>query len=303
MKRTLTALVVMLSLASSANALSLHVDSDKLSYVFGETITITATLDTTLAPPALVAGVALNWNGPLAVPTDPGGFGPFGSSSQVITVGLNVGAPNLTSSFGIIPWLGPPTSGCDSAGPSAGNTCVILNQINFAGSPPDPATLVGTLQMVAGNAAGPLNFNLSANDAFGAPTTLGANFQGAFIVGSSELEVEIDIKPGNPANPIQPFSRGVIAVAILGSESFDVADVDVTTLAFGPAAAPLAHRRGPHPKDANHDGVPDLLAHFMTEEAGIAFGDEEACVTGKLLDGSPFEGCDSVRTVSHRSRG
>jgi hypothetical protein len=92
-------------------------------------------------------------------------------------------------------------------------------------------------------------------------------------------------------------SRGVIPVAILGSDTFDVADVDASTLAFGPAGAPLAHRNGPHPKDANHDGTPDLLAHFRTEEAGIAAGDEEACVTGELLDGTPFEGCDTVRTV------
>jgi hypothetical protein len=66
--------------------------------------------------------------------------------------------------------------------------------------------------------------------------------------------------------------------------------------AFGPDAA-LAHRNGPHVKDANHDGLDDLLAHFLTEDSGIAFGDTEACVTGELLDGTPFEGCDEIRTV------
>jgi hypothetical protein len=119
---------------------------------------------------------------------------------------------------------------------------------------------------------------------------------GSTIIGAG-LRIEIDIKPGNASNPVQPFSQGVIPVAILGSDDFDVADVDVTTLAFGPAGAPLAHRNGPHPKDANHDGISDLLADFLTEEAGIAPGDEEACVTGELLDGTPFEGCDLVTTV------
>jgi hypothetical protein len=45
-------------------------------------------------------------------------------------------------------------------------------------------------------------------------------------------EVKIDIEPGSDGNPINPKSRGVIPVAILGSDTFEVADVDVTTLAF-----------------------------------------------------------------------
>ena len=110
-------------------------------------------------------------------------------------------------------------------------------------------------------------------------------------------EVATDILPGNSNNPVNPASQGVVSVAILGSDAFDVAEVDVTTLAFGPDRAAPAHMAGGHAADHNGDGYRDLLSHYRVPQTGLAPGDTSACVIGELLDGTPFEGCDFVLTV------
>jgi hypothetical protein len=117
--------------------------------------------------------------------------------------------------------------------------------------------------------------------------------------------VEIDIRPWSEHNFVNPFSRMVLPVALFGSDDFDVADADVTTLAFGPNGAPPAFDlTNPWVYffshwDVNGDGKKDLLSHYRTEETGISMGDTEACLTGETLDSTPFQGCDAVTTCGH----
>jgi hypothetical protein len=114
---------------------------------------------------------------------------------------------------------------------------------------------------------------------------------------ASAVAIDLDIKPGSDPNAINPSIDGEIPVAILGSDTFDVADVDAATLAFGPSGAAPDHSHGPHVEDVNADGLPDLVSHFQTEETGIEFGTLVACLSGETLDGKAFSGCDAVRTV------
>jgi len=107
--------------------------------------------------------------------------------------------------------------------------------------------------------------------------------------------VEIDIKPGSDPNPVNPFSLGMIPVAILTTEDFDALTVDADSVLFGPDEAEKRHKQA-HVEDVDGDGDLDLLLHFRTQETGIALGDTKACVTGETLDGTPFEGCDNVST-------
>lgn len=107
---------------------------------------------------------------------------------------------------------------------------------------------------------------------------------------------EINIKPTTERNPINPRSRGKIPVVILGSEVYDVADIDVSTLAFGPGGAPAVHPVGGIFDDFDGDGLTDYLNHYQTSASGIAPSDEEACLSGEV-GGVPFTACDAIRTV------
>jgi hypothetical protein len=111
--------------------------------------------------------------------------------------------------------------------------------------------------------------------------------------------VDIAIKPGSDPSVVNPLSRGVVPVAIFGSHDFDVANIDVTSLTFGFGdALPASVRR--RNRDVDADGFPDLLLHFRIAETGIEIGDTEACLSGETLDGTPFSGCDTIRTVPDR---
>ncbi len=83
-------------------------------------------------------------------------------------------------------------------------------------------------------------------------------------------------------------SRGIIPVAILGSDTFDVLDVDVKTLAFGPDGTAPAHKQGGHSTEVNDDdGITDLMSHFYLKPTKDDFNkipELQVCIAEALYD-------------------
>jgi hypothetical protein len=114
--------------------------------------------------------------------------------------------------------------------------------------------------------------------------------------GPSTIEVTIDIKPWSLVNPVNPRSRGMTQVAVLGTSSFDVLGIEVSSVRFGPAgAAPVFEE--PRYVDVDGDGVLDVLLHFRTQATGIECNQTEALLSAATLEGIRIEGRDHIITV------
>ena len=136
--------------------------------------------------------------------------------------------------------------------------------------------------------------------------------------------VTLDIKPGSCPNPVNPRSKGVVPVALVGSINFDVATIDPDSLTLaradgaGGSVAPLSDRRGPgiviedvatpfseEPcgcHELGGDGIDDLSLKFSTSEMNrtlelntLSRGETIGLVLrGTLHDGTTFEGLDCI---------
>ena len=104
-----------------------------------------------------------------------------------------------------------------------------------------------------------------------------------------QLEVTLDVKPGSCPNPVNVRSQGVTPVAIIGSDAFDIDQLDVASILLE-GVAPLrvsredvstpysARRAGPDCRDcsaAEADGTVDLTLKFDTQELVAALGEVE----------------------------
>ena len=114
------------------------------------------------------------------------------------------------------------------------------------------------------------------------------------------LTIEIDIKPSSEPNCFNINGHGVIPVAILGSATFFVTDIDLDSLYFGGLSVRVRGNKGPlcHLDYSNADDELDLVCQFEDDATNWRPGDGDATLTGTLLDGTTkFEGTDSICVV------
>jgi hypothetical protein len=141
-------------------------------------------------------------------------------------------------------------------------------------------------------------------------------------IGTQDIHVEVipipvplDIKPTSCPNPVNTKSKGVLPVAILGAEDFDVSLIDPATIelagatplrwAWSDAATPFEPWLGKSDcredcTSEGPDGYLDLTLKFRTQEvlAGLGSIENREClvvtITGNFTDGRAFEGEDVV---------
>lgn len=129
----------------------------------------------------------------------------------------------------------------------------------------------------------------------------------------------LDIKPQSCPNPLNTGSNGVLPAAILGTDSFDVSEVNVSTIMLQGDCpvlrSSIADVASPFPgpfsdpveetdcTTAGADGYADLTLKFdqqcvAQQLAGAQDGDVLLLnLTGELNDGTPIEGEDVIRII------
>jgi hypothetical protein len=142
-------------------------------------------------------------------------------------------------------------------------------------------------------------------------------YAGKTVVISNVIEVPIDIKPPSCPNPINVNNKGVLSVAIVGSEELDVTTIDVASIRLegvAPVNSELEDVTTPADggvcacTDAGPDGYLDLTVRFPTQEIVGAIGAVShgetlvLTLTGELSDDSLIEGIDCVRIKTPRAK-
>jgi hypothetical protein len=118
--------------------------------------------------------------------------------------------------------------------------------------------------------------------------------------------VDVDIKPGSDPNSINLGEHGLLPIAILGTQDFDVETINPETIEIG--GITLAERGSKKaPKlaysleDVDGDGITDMITFFdvqtLVTDDVLKDTTVALTLTATLYDGTPIKGTDSVNIV------
>ena len=95
------------------------------------------------------------------------------------------------------------------------------------------------------------------------------------------------------------FGNGVTPVAIFGSATFDVRQIDPITIKLANASVKLKGNGQPMVSysDLNSDGFTDITINVITEALQMTENDVKADLEGRLINGEIIKGSDSIRIV------
>jgi hypothetical protein len=155
-------------------------------------------------------------------------------------------------------------------------------------------------------------YTMTADDGTGTGTAI---IDVISTCGTPELGVPMDIKPGSCPNPLNIKEKGLLPVAILGTEGFDVSLIDPATVALegvAPVRWAMEDVAAPYTGELSDckscwthgaDGYKDLTLKFDAQSIVEALGavTDGDCLTltltGALTDGTPIKGMDIVKIL------
>ncbi len=117
-------------------------------------------------------------------------------------------------------------------------------------------------------------------------------------------EVAILVKPHHrhgslPVNLVS--NHGKVKVAVLGSNTFDVAKIDTSSLSFGATGGEDSIVRCKEElKDVDKDGNLDLVCRFNVAYTGLTTASTSAVLKGKTKDGEDIQGTGTVKVIASK---
>jgi hypothetical protein len=121
------------------------------------------------------------------------------------------------------------------------------------------------------------------------------------------IVVAIDVNPGSPNNNINRNSKGLIHVAILGSDDFDALTVDQQTIFIATGA--IAEAGGTNfstatgiyawcdERDTNQDGFADLVCEIRASDLSLLPGRDTIELIAETSEGTVIWGTDKIRVL------